>query len=358
MFDKLSSLEQKFEDLNQAIVDPDVLSNQKVYQEKIKQHSDIKDIVEMYREYKGLKESYDEAKAIIADGSEKELMELAKEEIPDLEKELDELSVKLKVALLPQDPLDEKSVIVEIRAGTGGDEAAIFAGDLYRMYSRYAETLGWKVTLLSCNEIGIGGFKEVIVEITGKRVYSRMKFESGTHRVQRVPETESQGRIHTSAATVAVMPKPEKFEVSIDMNDVKIDVYRSSGNGGQSVNTTDSAVRMTHIPTGLTVSMQDEKSQHKNRAKALEILSARLFEKEQQERNDELSETRREMVGSGDRSQRIRTYNFPQGRLTDHRIGLTLYKLDAIMNGDLEELFTKIQIHYQTEALKSTDLAA
>lgn len=358
MFDKLSSLEQKFEDLNQAIVDPAVLGNQKVYQEKIKQHSDIKDIVEMYRKYKGLKEALDEAKGIVADGSDKELMELAKEEIPDLEKELDVLSQKLKIALLPQDPLDEKSVIVEIRAGTGGDEAAIFAGDLYRMYTRYAESIGWKMNLLSCNEIGIGGFKEVIVEITGKRVYSRMKFESGTHRVQRVPETESQGRIHTSAATVAVMPKPEALDVKIDMNDVKIDVYRASGNGGQSVNTTDSAVRMTHIPTGLTVSIQDEKSQHKNRAKALDILSARLFEKEQQERHDEISDARKEMIGSGDRSQRIRTYNFPQGRLTDHRIGLTLYKLDSIINGDIEELFTKLQIHYQTEALKSSNIAA
>ncbi len=358
MFHKLDALEETFRRLNKEIEDPEVYSNQKVYQEKIKQIAEIRDIVESYDEYRKVKTAFEEAKSIIAEGEDEEFVELAKEELPPLEEKLEELTEHLKLALLPKDPLDGKSVVLEIRAGTGGDEASLFAGDLYRMYCRFAEKCHWKVEVLSSNEIGIGGYKEIIAEINGKDVYSRMKYESGTHRVQRVPETETQGRIHTSAATVVVMPKPEAIDVQIDPNDLRIDVFRSSGNGGQSVNTTDSAVRITHIPSGLVVSMQDEKSQHKNRAKAMEVLRVRLFDIAQREQQSELSETRKAMVGTGDRSQRIRTYNFPQGRVTDHRIGLTLYRLDAIMNGDIDELITKIRIHYQAEALKASSSAA
>ncbi|MBF0274313.1 MAG: peptide chain release factor 1 [Nitrospinae bacterium] len=358
MFDKLAALERKFEDLNLQIVDPDTLGKQELYQKKLRELSSIRESVELYQQYKKVKGSLDEAKTILKDNSDKDLIELAKEEIPELEENLAIVENNLKLSLIPKDPLDEKSVIVEIRAGTGGDEAAIFAGDLFRMYSRYAENNRWKIEVMSCNEIGVGGIKEIIMEINGKNVYSKMKFESGTHRVQRVPETESQGRIHTSAATVAVMAKPEEIDMSIDPNDLKIDIYRSSGNGGQSVNTTDSAVRITHIPTGITVSMQDEKSQHKNKAKGMEVLRARLFEKRQNEQNSEISESRRAMVGTGDRSQRIRTYNFPQGRVTDHRIGLTLYRLGSIISGDLDELMSKLQLFYQTETLKQSYIAA
>ena len=358
MFNKLDALEDTFKRLNEEIADPEVYSNQPLYQEKMKQLAEIRTIVESYDEYKKVNKALEEAKSIIAEAEDDEFVELAKEELPPLEEKIKSLTEHLKLSLLPKDPLDGKSVVLEIRAGTGGDEASLFAGDLYRMYCRFAEKCRWKVEMLSCNEIGIGGYKEVIVEINGKDVYSQLKYESGTHRVQRVPETETQGRIHTSAATVVVMPKPEDIDVQIDPNDLRIDVFRSSGNGGQSVNTTDSAVRITHIPSGLVVSMQDEKSQHKNRAKAMEVLRVRLFDIAQLEQRSELSETRKAMVGTGDRSQRIRTYNFPQGRLTDHRIGLTLYRLEAIMNGDLEEVITKIRIHYQTEALKASSDAA
>jgi peptide chain release factor 1 len=352
MLAKLEHLERKFEDLEMQLSSPEVFGDQERYRKLTKAHSDLKDIVEAFRKYRTMQESLSENKELMND-SDPELAEMAKEEVKELERSIPEMEAHLTVLLLPKDPMDEKNTILEIRAGTGGDEAALFAGDLFRMYSRYAERIGWKIELLSTSETGTGGLKEVIALVKGDKVYSRLKFESGIHRVQRVPATETQGRVHTSAATVAIMPEAEEVDANIRNEDLRYDVFRASGPGGQSVNTTDSAIRVTHLPTGLVVSCQDEKSQHKNKAKALKILSSRLLQKVQQEQHDELAEQRKSQVGSGDRSGRIRTYNFGQGRCTDHRINLTMYKLDAIMDGDINELIDALITADQAEKLKS-----
>lgn len=338
MFDKLESLEEKFEVLSEKISDPEVIADQETWRKLCKEHSDVSPIIDKYREYKKLKQTIADDKQMLSDGVEKELEELVKEELAESEREIEAVSDELKILLLPKDPNDEKNVIVEIRGGTGGDEAALFAADLMRMYSMYAETQRWKIEILSSNPTDIGGYKEVCFSIEGQGAYSRLKFESGVHRVQRVPSTESAGRIHTSAVTVAVLPEVEEVEVDINPNDLRIDVFRAGGPGGQCVNTTDSAVRITHIPTGVVVSCQDEKSQHKNKDKAMKILRSRIYDIMEEQRNKEIADERKSQVGSGDRSERIRTYNFPQGRVTDHRINLTLYKLDQILDGALDEL--------------------
>lgn len=352
MLAKLEHLERKFEDLEQQLSSPEVFGDQERYRKLTKAHSDLKEVVEAFRKYRTMQEALDENKELMQD-SDPELAEMAKEEVKELERDIPEMEAHLTILLLPKDPMDEKNTILEIRAGTGGDEAALFAGDLFRMYSRYAERIGWKIELLSTSETGTGGLKEVIALVKGDKVYSRLKFESGIHRVQRVPATETQGRVHTSAATVAIMPEAEEVDANIRNEDLRFDVFRASGPGGQSVNTTDSAIRVTHIPTGLVVSCQDEKSQHKNKAKALKILSSRLLQQVQQQQHDELAEQRKSQVGSGDRSGRIRTYNFGQGRCTDHRINLTMYKLDAIMDGDINELIDALITADQTEKLKA-----
>ena len=337
MFDKLDFITEKYDDLSRKVSDPDVINNQPVWQKYIKEMGEIEPIVKKYTEYKKAKEDLAEAKEMLEDGDE-EMRELAKMEIPDLEEAIAGAEDELKVLLLPKDPNDEKNVILEIRAGTGGEEAALFGADLLRMYTRYAERNRWKTELMDISETGMGGVKEAVMLIKGKGAYSRLKFESGAHRVQRVPETESSGRVHTSAATVAVLPEVDDVEVDLDPNDVRVDVYRASGNGGQCVNTTDSAVRLTHEPTGLVVTCQDEKSQIKNKDKAFKVLKARLYDLEMQKQQDEIAGQRKSQVGSGDRSERIRTYNFPQGRVSDHRINLTLYKLDTFLDGDLDEI--------------------
>jgi peptide chain release factor 1 len=352
--ERLKDVEQRFSAIEAALSDPAVLSDPEQLKKHSKLHNELGQIVNKYKELQELDEQIEQAEALTRDG-DREIAELARAELMELEKRREELLQELQILLLPKDPLDEKNIIVEIRAGTGGEEAALFAADLFRMYTKYAESKGWKVELLSSNETGLNGFKEVIFAIEGDRVYSRMKFEAGTHRVQRVPETEAQGRIHTSAATVAILPEAEEVEIDIRPEDLKIDVFRSSGPGGQSVNTTDSAVRVTHIPTGLVVTCQDEKSQHKNKAKALKVLRARLFEIESQRQQRELAETRRKMVGSGDRSERIRTYNFPQNRVTDHRINLTLYCLDRVMEGELDPIIDALILEEQTQRLKSLE---
>lgn len=337
MFDKLDFITEKYDDLSRKVSDPDVIANQPVWQKYIKEMGEMEPIVKKYTEYKKAKEDLAEAKEMLEDGDE-EMRELAKMEIGDLEETISNAEDELKVLLLPKDPNDEKNVILEIRAGTGGEEAALFGADLLRMYTRYAERNRWKTELMDMSETGIGGVKEAVMLIKGKGAYSRLKFESGAHRVQRVPETESSGRVHTSAATVAVLPEVDDVEVDLDPNDVRVDVYRASGNGGQCVNTTDSAVRLTHEPTGLVVTCQDEKSQIKNKDKAFKVLKARLYDLEMQKQQDEIAGQRKSQVGSGDRSERIRTYNFPQGRVSDHRIGMTLYKLDSFLDGDLDEI--------------------
>ncbi len=352
MFSKLENLERRFEDLEQQLSSPEVFSDQERYRQLTKTHADLKLVVDAFRKYRSVRHDLDENRQLMRD-SDPDIAEMAREEVKSMEQELPILENELKILLLPKDPMDEKNCILEIRAGTGGEEAALFAGDLFRMYNRYAESVGWRMELMEASETGTGGFKEVIALIKGDRVYSRLKFESGIHRVQRVPATETQGRIHTSAATVAVMPEAEEVDLNIRPEDLRFDVYRSSGPGGQSVNTTDSAVRVTHIPTGLVVCCQDEKSQHKNKAKGLKILSSRLLQLEQDKQHAEQAEQRKLLVGSGDRSGRIRTYNFPQGRCTDHRINLTLYKLDAVMEGDLDELLDALVTHDQTEALQA-----
>lgn len=334
--DKLDKLEKKYRDLNKKLSDPEVINDTDLYQKLIKEHAKLKEIVEKYHEYKEVLNGIKEAETILDSDEEDDVKELAEMELMELRPREEELEEELPVLLLPEDPNDEKNVIVEIRAGAGGDEAGLFAADLYRMYTRYSESKGWKSEVMSANSSGIGGFKEIVFTVEGKEVYSRLKYESGVHRVQRVPSTESSGRIHTSTATVAVLPEAEEVELEIDPNDLRIDVYRSSGPGGQSVNTTDSAVRITHLPTGLVVSCQDEKSQHKNKAKAMRILRARLKEKLEQEQQAEIDEARKTQVGTGDRSEKIRTYNFPQGRVSDHRINLTVHKLEQILDGDLD----------------------
>ena len=338
MFEKLGSVVEKYEELTRIVADPAVIADQQTWQKHMKEMGEMEPIVEKYKSYKKAEEDYAFAKALLEEESDEEMREMAKAELSEQEENLEKLGQELKVLLIPKDPNDERNVILEIRAGTGGEEAALFGGDLLRMYMRYAERHRYKAEILDISETGIGGVKEAEVMIKGKGAYSRLKFESGVHRVQRVPETETSGRIHTSAATVAVLPEVDDVEVHIDPNDVKVDVYRASGNGGQCVNTTDSAVRMTHLPTGIVVTCQDEKSQIKNREKAMKVLKARVYDKMQQEQNAKLAEERRGQVGTGDRSERIRTYNFPQSRVSDHRINLTLYKLDAILDGDIDEI--------------------
>ena len=352
MFDKLDFIVEKYDELSMKVSDPDVIANQTVWQKHIKEMGEMEPIVKKYTEYKAAKTSLAEAKEMLDMGDE-ELRELAKMEISDLEDQIPVMEDELKILLLPKDPNDEKNVILEVRAGTGGDEAALFGQDLLRMYLRYTERRGWKAEIMDINDTGIGGIKEASVLIKGKGAYSRLKYESGTHRVQRVPATESSGRIHTSAATIAVLPEVDDVEVEINPNDVRVDVYRSSGNGGQCVNTTDSAVRLTHIPTGLVVTCQDEKSQLKNKDKAFKVLRSRLYDMKMQEQNAEISAERKSQVGSGDRSERIRTYNFPQGRITDHRIGLTIYKLDNFLDGDIDEIIDGLITSDQAEKMKN-----
>ncbi len=351
MFEKLEEVERRYETLSHLLGKPEVLQNQEELQRLAKEYAELGKIVERYRKYKKIQEELKESQHLFISEEDEEMKRLAKEELHRLTEEKEGVEKELKLALLPKDPNDEKNILLEIRAGTGGEEAGLFAADLFRMYSKFSERRNWKVEVLSRHFTGVGGFKEIIALIEGKGVYSQLKFESGVHRVQRVPITEAQGRIHTSTVTVAILPEAEEVEVEIDPNDLRIDIFRSSGPGGQSVNTTDSAVRITHLPTGIVVSCQDEKSQHKNKAKALKILRARLLDKAREEKQMEISQKRRNQVGTGERSERIRTYNFPQGRVTDHRIGLTLYRLDEILEGDLDELIDALTTHYQAEAL-------
>ncbi len=354
MFEKFGDLAEKLSNLEGRMSDPALVANQQEYQKVVREHAHLTKLNGIYQEYQQVQASIADNKAMLWDEDEDpELKEMAKADVEELEQRAAQLDLDMKVVLLPKDPNDDKNIFLEVRAGTGGDEAALFVGDLFRMYCRFAESMGWRVETMSSNPLGIGGFKEIIALISGEQVYSKLKFESGVHRVQRVPETETQGRIHTSAVTVAILPEVDEVELNIDMNELKFDVFRSSGPGGQSVNTTDSAVRVTHLPTGLVVTCQDEKSQHKNKAKALTVLRARLLDKIEQERHDKISKDRKSQVGSGDRSERIRTYNFPQGRVTDHRINLTLYKIDTIMNGKLEDLIYPLISHDQAERLKS-----
>jgi peptide chain release factor 1 len=354
MFDKLSFISDKYNALTEKVSDPQIIADQSKWQKYAKELSELEPIVKKFQEYQQVKKIIAESKELLNESSsDEELRELAKLELSEMEDKVEPLEEELKVLLLPKDPNDEKNVILEIRAGTGGDEAALFGADLFRMYSRYAERRGWKTELMEVNETGIGGIKEAVLLIKGKGAYSRLKYESGAHRVQRVPETESSGRVHTSAATVAVLPEVDEVEVNLNPNDVRVDVYRSSGNGGQSVNTTDSAVRLTHIPTGTVVTCQDEKSQIKNKEKAFKVLAARLYDVMIREQTDEISQQRKSQVGSGDRSERIRTYNFPQGRVSDHRTGVTLYKLDAFLDGDLDEIIDGLITTDQAEKMKN-----
>jgi peptide chain release factor 1 len=351
MFDKLKGVEERFCQLESLLSDPKILQNRETYNQYAREHAEINDLVNVFRIYKQVDQELDDSLELLQD-SDPEIKNLAKDEIERLTEEKEDLAHKLKQLLIPKDPLDQKNVLLEIRAGTGGDEAGLFASELFKMYNRYAETRNWQIEVMSHHATGVGGLKEVVALIKGKGVYSRLKFESGTHRVQRVPTTETQGRIHTSAVTVAVLPEAEDVEVQIDPAELRVDVYRSSGPGGQSVNTTDSAVRITHLPTGLVVTCQDEKSQHKNKAKALKVLRSRLLDQMIQDQNDKRSQERKSQVGSGDRSERIRTYNFPQGRLTDHRIGLTLYRLDTIMQGDIDEVIDALVTYHQSQVLQ------
>ena len=352
MFERLDQIEARYEELTHALASLEVINDSAKYQKTAKAHSDISPIVEKYREYKDLKRGIAESKAMLVDESDADMRAYAEEELAKLEARIATVEEELKMLLLPKDPNDEKNVVLEIRAGTGGDEATLFAAEIFRMYNRYAETQKWKVEVLSTSESGVGGLKEVIALIEGDRVYSRLKYESGVHRVQRVPETEQQGRVHTSAITVAILPEAEEVDVKIEPKDLRIDTFCSSGPGGQSVNTTYSAVRITHIPTNTVVSCQDEKSQIKNREKAMRVLRSRLYEVEMQRQQDALAKERKQMVGSGDRSEKIRTYNFPQNRLTDHRIGFTIHQLEQVMDGKIQPLIDALITHYQAEKLK------
>ena len=355
MFENLADIDRKLQLLEQQLTDPAILAEQKRYQLVVREHSQVARLQKVHADYQAvLKQISDNRELLAEESQDSELAEMARAELQVLGGRRSELEEAIRIMLLPKDPNDAKNTFLEIRAGTGGDEAALFVADLFRMYSRYAEIKGWKVEVMSSHPIGIGGYKEIIALISGERVYSQLKYESGVHRVQRVPETETQGRIHTSAVTVAIIPEADEVELHIEPNELKFDVYRSSGPGGQSVNTTDSAVRVTHLPTGLVVTCQDEKSQHKNKAKALQVLRARLLDRIEQEQHDKVSENRKSQVGSGDRSERIRTYNYPQGRVTDHRIGLTLYKLENVLAGSsLDEIISPLISHYQSEALKA-----
>ncbi len=342
MFDRLEDIVRRFEEVLEELNNPSVVENQERFRKLMKEQTDLTPIVEAYKSYQAAKQDMEDSLAILEEENDEEMRQLAKEELSDAKNRIEELEQKMKILLLPKDPNDDKNVIVEIRAGAGGDEAALFAAELYRMYARFAERNRWKTELISVNENGIGGFKEAVFMITGQGAYSKLKYESGVHRVQRVPATESGGRIHTSTSTVAIMPEAEEVDVELDMNDCRFDVFRASGNGGQCVNTTDSAVRLTHIPTSIVVSCQDEKSQLKNKEKALKVLRSRLYDLELAKKQSAEAEERRSQIGTGDRSEKIRTYNFPQGRVTEHRIKLTLYKIDAIMDGDLYEVIDSL----------------
>ncbi len=353
MFDKLEEYVLRHKELETLISDPDIMKDIKRYRDLMQEHSQVNEIVSVYTRYKELKSEFSDAKELAESETDPEMKEMAKEELSDLEKQLEELEQELKFLIIPKDPLDAKNIIMEIRAGTGGDEAALFAADLYRMYTRFAEGKGWKIEIMESNQMELGGFKEIVYTVSGKNVYENLRYESGVHRVQRVPATESGGRIHTSAVTVAVLPEAEETDIEVNESELRIDTFRAQGAGGQHVNTTDSAIRITHLPTGLVVSCQDEKSQHKNKAKALKVLRARLFEAEESRKQAERSEARKSQIGSGDRSERIRTYNFPQNRVTDHRINLTLYKLDSIIEGSMEELLESLKVSVREEMLKS-----
>lgn len=355
MLEKLSFIEDKYKELGKKVMDPELLKDIKEYQKTMKEYSDLKPIVDRYKEYQEYLSQLEDTESMLSENLDDDMKELAKEDLKNLQENIVKAEEDLKIMLIPKDPNDDRNVIVEIRGGIGGEEAALFAGDLFRMYSMYADKRGYRTEIMSTNETGIGGYKEVIFMISGKGAYSRLKHESGVHRVQRVPETEASGRIHTSAATVVVMPEVDDVEIEINENDLKIDVYRASGHGGQCVNTTDSAVRITHVPTGLVVTCQDEKSQLKNKEKAMKVLKSRLYDKMQQEQNDELAKLKKGQVGSGDRSERIRTYNFPQGRVTDHRINLTLYRLEDFLNGDIDEMIDALLTHEQAEKLKELE---
>lgn len=352
MLEKLDKIEERYEELSRKIADPEVIADYSRWREYVKAHAEMEEVVYTYREYKKVSRDIENAEMLLREENDPELRDLAAEELELLKERKEELTERLKVLLLPKDPNDEKNVILEIRAGTGGEEAALFAADLLRMYLKFAERRGWRSEMMSSSPTDLGGFKEAIVLIEGRGAYSQLKFESGVHRVQRVPETEASGRIHTSAATVAVLPEAEEVDVAIDPKDLRIDVFCSTGPGGQSVNTTQSAVRITHLPTGIVVTCQDEKSQHKNRDKAMKVLRARLLDKMQREQQEKIAAARRSQVGTGDRSERIRTYNFPQNRVTDHRVGLTLYRLGEVLDGDLDELITALVTHHQAERLR------
>ncbi len=355
IWQKLEDIKDRYTELESSLANPSILSNPEKYQRYAKEHAELSKIVQVYEEYRRLERELQQNKELLKDKDE-EIRVLAKAEIAEIKKKMEELNKTLKILLLPKDPNDERNVVLEIRAGTGGEEAALFATDLFKMYTKYAESRGWNVEILSSHFTGIGGIKEIIVLIEGKGAYSRLKYESGVHRVQRVPITESQGRIHTSAVTVAILPEAEEIDVDIDPKDLKVEVFRASGPGGQHVNVTDSAVRITHVPTGIVVQCQDERSQHKNKAKAMKILRSRLLDIKQREQEQKIAEQRKTQIGTGDRSERIRTYNFPQNRLTDHRIDLTLYQLEEILAGDLDKVIEPLITHFQAEAIKSANL--